>query len=210
MASGLDIYDCVLSCSEGTANLHCYTNCTPTTLYCSKVSFLQCFHIKRYNKIFTKNVRGVLTSVRYCILTCIYIQYMFIYIFFIMLFTEFINSIFIINISLSAANLLQCIMGGHIIKSTTFWNSLYYCDFINVNIHKTCMHKISLGSIYLNKMNYGLLKHVFLSKSYNYVKLSTLSLIFFAKFLQCIMGGCIIKSPTFWNSYFIFCTPMRP
>ncbi len=130
--------------------------------------------------------------------------------FFIMLFTELINSIFIINISLSAANLLQCIMGGHIIKSTTFWNSLYYCDFINVNIHKTCMHKISLGSIYLNKMNYGLLKHVFLSKSYNYVKLSTLSLIFFANFLQCIMGGCIIKSPTFWNSYFIFCTPMRP
>ncbi len=54
VASGLDINVCVLSYFEGTANLHCYTNCTLTTLYCSKVSFLQCCHVKRYNKIFKK------------------------------------------------------------------------------------------------------------------------------------------------------------
>ncbi len=54
MASGLDINGCVLSYFEGTANLHCYTSCTLTTLHCSKVSFLQCCHMKRYNKIFTK------------------------------------------------------------------------------------------------------------------------------------------------------------
>ncbi len=39
MASGLDINGCVLSYFEGTANLHCYTSCTLTTLHCSKVSF---------------------------------------------------------------------------------------------------------------------------------------------------------------------------
>ncbi len=32
----------------------CYTSCTLTALHCSKVSFLQCCHMKRYNKIFTK------------------------------------------------------------------------------------------------------------------------------------------------------------
>ncbi len=53
VASGLDINGCVLSYFEGTANLHCYTSCTLTTLHCSKVSFLQCCHMKRYNKIFT-------------------------------------------------------------------------------------------------------------------------------------------------------------
>ncbi len=41
-----------------TANLHCYTNCTLTTLHCSKVSFLQSCHMKIYNKIFIK-MRGV-------------------------------------------------------------------------------------------------------------------------------------------------------
>ncbi len=51
VASGLDI---VLSYFEGTANLHCYTSCTLTTLHCSKMSFLQCCHMKIYNKIFTK------------------------------------------------------------------------------------------------------------------------------------------------------------
>ncbi len=45
MASGLDINGCVLSYFEGTANLH---------------------FMKKYNKILKKNVRGVLTSVRYC------------------------------------------------------------------------------------------------------------------------------------------------
>ncbi len=54
VASGLDINGCVLSYFEGTANLHCYTSCTLTTLHCSKVSFLPCCHMKRYNKMFTK------------------------------------------------------------------------------------------------------------------------------------------------------------
>ncbi len=54
VASGLDINGCVLSYFEGTANIHCYTSCTLTTLHCSKVSFLQCCHMKRFNKIFTK------------------------------------------------------------------------------------------------------------------------------------------------------------
>ncbi len=54
VASRLDINGCVLSYFEGTANLHCYASCTLTTLHCSKVSFLQCCHIKIYNKIFTK------------------------------------------------------------------------------------------------------------------------------------------------------------
>ncbi len=68
VASGLDINGCVLSYFEGTENVHCYTSCTLTTLHCSKVSFLQCCHVKRYNKKnIYKNVRGVLTSVRYCI-----------------------------------------------------------------------------------------------------------------------------------------------
>ncbi len=44
----------VLSYFEGTADVHCYTSCTLSTLHCSKVSFLQCGHMKRYNKIFTK------------------------------------------------------------------------------------------------------------------------------------------------------------
>ncbi len=39
VASGLDINSCVLSYFEGTANLHCYTSCTLTTLHCNKVSF---------------------------------------------------------------------------------------------------------------------------------------------------------------------------
>ncbi len=54
VASSLDINGCVLSYFEGTANLHCYTSCTLTTLHCSKVSFYQCCHMKRYNKIFIK------------------------------------------------------------------------------------------------------------------------------------------------------------
>ncbi len=54
VASGLDINGCVLIYFEGTANLHCYTSYTLTNLHCSKVSFLQCCHMKRYNKIFTK------------------------------------------------------------------------------------------------------------------------------------------------------------
>ncbi len=35
--SGFDINGCVLSYFEGTANLHCYTSCTLTTLHCSKM-----------------------------------------------------------------------------------------------------------------------------------------------------------------------------
>ncbi len=74
VASGLYINGCVLSYFEGTANLHCYTSCTLTTLHCSKVSFLQCCHMKRYKNI-NKNVRGVLTSVRYCVYIYIYIYF---------------------------------------------------------------------------------------------------------------------------------------
>ncbi len=48
VASGLDINGCVLSYFEGTANLHCYTSCTLTTLHCSKESFLQSCHKTRY------------------------------------------------------------------------------------------------------------------------------------------------------------------
>ncbi len=47
VASGLDINGCMLSYFEGTVNVHWYTSCTLTTLQCSKVSFLQCFHMKR-------------------------------------------------------------------------------------------------------------------------------------------------------------------
>ncbi len=39
VASGLDINGCVLSYFEGTANLHCYTSCTLTTLHCRKSHF---------------------------------------------------------------------------------------------------------------------------------------------------------------------------
>ncbi len=54
VASGLDINGCVLSYSEGTAHLLCYTSCTLTTLHCSKAPFIQCCHMKIYNNIFTK------------------------------------------------------------------------------------------------------------------------------------------------------------
>ncbi len=54
VASGLDINGCVLSYFEGTANVYCYTSCTLTTLHCRDVTFLQCCHMKIYNKIFTK------------------------------------------------------------------------------------------------------------------------------------------------------------
>ncbi len=40
-------------------------SCTFTTLRCNKVTFIHCWHMK-INQIFKKNVRGVLTSVRYC------------------------------------------------------------------------------------------------------------------------------------------------
>ncbi len=46
VASGLDINGCVLSYFEATVNVHCYTSCTLTTLHCSKVSLLQCCHMK--------------------------------------------------------------------------------------------------------------------------------------------------------------------
>ncbi len=35
-----------------------YTSCRLITLHCSKVSFLQCCHMKRFNKIFTKKCEG--------------------------------------------------------------------------------------------------------------------------------------------------------
>ncbi len=49
------------------ANVHCYTSCTLTTLHCSRVSFLQCCHMKKYNKIFTQMWGVYSPSVRYCI-----------------------------------------------------------------------------------------------------------------------------------------------
>ncbi len=73
VASGLDINGCVLSYFEGTANLHCYTSCTLTTLHCSKVSFLQCCHMKRYNQIFTK-MWGVYSLLWYIVfVACLYL-----------------------------------------------------------------------------------------------------------------------------------------
>ncbi len=78
VASGLDINGCMLSYFEGTANLHCYTSCSLTTLHFSKVSYLQCFPMKINNKIFTKNVRGILISVRYCIYIHIYCIYVYV------------------------------------------------------------------------------------------------------------------------------------
>ncbi len=53
VASGLDINGCVLSYFEGTVYLNCNTICTLTTLHCSKVSFLQCCHMKIFNNILT-------------------------------------------------------------------------------------------------------------------------------------------------------------
>ncbi len=47
VASGLHINGCVLSYFEGTENVHCFTSCTLTNLHCSKVSFLQCCHMKK-------------------------------------------------------------------------------------------------------------------------------------------------------------------
>ncbi len=78
VASGLDINGCVLSYFEGTANLHFYTSCTLTSLHCSKVSFLQCCHMKRYNKIFTE-MWGVYSLLWDNVCVCIYI-YIYIYI----------------------------------------------------------------------------------------------------------------------------------
>ncbi len=54
VASGLDINGCVLSYFEGTANVHCYTSCTLTTLHCSKVSYSSVLSHEKNNKIFTK------------------------------------------------------------------------------------------------------------------------------------------------------------
>ncbi len=51
VASSLDINGCVSSYFEWTAYLHCYTS---STLHSSKVSLLQCCHMKIYNTIFTK------------------------------------------------------------------------------------------------------------------------------------------------------------
>ncbi len=53
VASSLGINGCVLGYFEGTENVH-YYSCTLTTLHCSKMSFLQCCHMKIYNNIFTK------------------------------------------------------------------------------------------------------------------------------------------------------------
>ncbi len=93
MASGLDNNGCVLSYFEETANLYFYTSCTRTTLHCSKATFLQCCHMKRYNKILTKmwgvysllwdNV-CVYVYMYVCIYICVYVYvcvYIYIYIY---------------------------------------------------------------------------------------------------------------------------------
>ncbi len=54
VVSGLDINGGVLSYFEGTAHVHCYTSCTLITLHCSKVSFLQCCHVKNIIKYLQK------------------------------------------------------------------------------------------------------------------------------------------------------------
>ncbi len=59
VASGLDINGCVFSYFEGTANVHCYTSFTLTTLDYSKVSFLQWCHMKIYNKKYLQKMWGV-------------------------------------------------------------------------------------------------------------------------------------------------------
>ncbi len=69
---------CVLSNFKGTANLHCYTSCTLTNLHCSKVSFLQCCHMKRYNKIFAK-MWGVYSLLWDTVYIHVYTHYLFIY-----------------------------------------------------------------------------------------------------------------------------------
>ncbi len=77
VASGLDINGCVLSYFEGTANLHCYTSCTLTTLHCSKMSFLQCCHMKDIIKYLQK-CEG---CTHFCEILCIYCMYIYIYIY---------------------------------------------------------------------------------------------------------------------------------
>ncbi len=66
MASGLNINGCVLSYFEGTANLH-FIQVVHSLLYIRpKCHFFSVVTLK-YIIIIYKNVRGVLTSVRYCI-----------------------------------------------------------------------------------------------------------------------------------------------
>ncbi len=53
VASGLDINGSI-ELFWGESNLHCYTSFTLTTLHCSKVSFLQCYHMKGIIKYLQK------------------------------------------------------------------------------------------------------------------------------------------------------------
>ncbi len=84
VASGLDINGCALSYFEGTEHLHCYTSCTLTTLHYSR-RFLQCCHMKRHNKIFTKmwGVYSLLWDIVYIntYISSIYFENMCMYIF---------------------------------------------------------------------------------------------------------------------------------
>ncbi len=52
VASSLDINCCVLSYFEGTANLHCYTSCTLTTLYCSISSASVIYSVLSHEKVY--------------------------------------------------------------------------------------------------------------------------------------------------------------
>ncbi len=94
VVSSLDINGCVLSYFEETANLHCYTSYTRTTLHCSKVSFLQFCHMKRYYKIFTKI--GVYSLLWDTVSVYIYIYiYIYIYTHVYIYFFHFINTVYI-------------------------------------------------------------------------------------------------------------------
>ncbi len=90
VASGLDINGCVLNSFEGTANLHCYTSCTLTTLHCIKVSFLQCCHMKRYKIRYLQKCEGF---THFCEILCIYI-YIYIYMSYFMIFFVTLLSLF--------------------------------------------------------------------------------------------------------------------
>ncbi len=81
-----NVYWAQFGCVElfwGETHLHCYTSCTLTTLHCSKVSFLQCCHMKRYNKIFFK-CEGCthFCEILYMIHIYIYIYIIYIYIYY--------------------------------------------------------------------------------------------------------------------------------
>ncbi len=110
---------CLLSNVEGTANVHCYTSCTLTNLHCSKVSFLQCCHMKRYNKILAK-MWGVYSF----LWDTVYI-YMYTHI------------IYLFNQNCMGTDTLQNIFVSYRFASGTFsvfeWSILYFKKYQSIN-----------------------------------------------------------------------------